>query len=114
MRARARILEGHEAKHVATLLGQKYGFMHSWLIPAVHRLMGWRTVHSGADRRDGGTNHAELFLRSLAPPALRRMHPGYGVGNLARISGYLSSEYAVQGISIWQIGAIFPTPYPCA
>jgi uncharacterized protein len=45
MRARARILDGDDAKHVARLLGQKYGFLHSWLFPAVHRLMGWRTVH---------------------------------------------------------------------
>lgn len=45
MRARARILDGDEAMHVAELLGQKYGFLHSWVIPTVHRLMGWRTVH---------------------------------------------------------------------
>jgi uncharacterized protein len=45
MPARARILEGEDARHVAKLLGRKYGFLHSWLIPSVHRLMGWRTVH---------------------------------------------------------------------
>ena len=45
MPARARILEGKDAQHVAELLGRKYGFLHSWLFPTVHRIMGWRTVH---------------------------------------------------------------------
>jgi PPOX class probable F420-dependent enzyme len=45
MPARARILHGEDAKYVAQLLGKKYGFLHSWLFPTLHRLMGWRTVH---------------------------------------------------------------------
>jgi len=43
--ARARVLEGDEARHAAHLLGAKYPILHSWLIPLGHRLMGKRTVH---------------------------------------------------------------------
>jgi PPOX class probable F420-dependent enzyme len=44
-RARARILEGAEARHAAKLLGAKYPILHTWLIPLGHRLVGKRTVH---------------------------------------------------------------------
>jgi PPOX class probable F420-dependent enzyme len=43
--ARARVLEGAEARHAAQLLGAKYPILHTWLIPLGHRLMGKRTVH---------------------------------------------------------------------
>ena len=43
--ARARILEGAEARHAARLLGGKFPIIHSWLIPLGHRLMGKKTVH---------------------------------------------------------------------
>jgi PPOX class probable F420-dependent enzyme len=43
--ARARILDGAEARRAAELLGRKYPVIHSWLIPLAHRLMGKRTVH---------------------------------------------------------------------
>jgi hypothetical protein len=45
VRARARILEGDEARHAAHLLGAKYPILHSWLIPLGHRLTGKRTIH---------------------------------------------------------------------
>lgn len=45
VRARARILDGVEARHAAQLLSAKYPILHSWLIPLGHRLMGKRTVH---------------------------------------------------------------------
>ncbi len=43
--ARARILEGAEARHAARLLSGKFPIIHSWLIPLGHRLMGKQTVH---------------------------------------------------------------------
>jgi uncharacterized protein len=43
--ARARVLDGQEARHAARLLGNKYPILHSWLIPFGHKLMGKRTVH---------------------------------------------------------------------
>ena len=75
-----------------------------------------------ADSHDPGNRHHVRGASSpLVPgggnphkgaPLARRMHPGYGVGDLARISGHSSSEYAVRGISRRQIRAISPTPYP--
>jgi uncharacterized protein len=44
MEARATILNGADSEHAAELLGRRYGLLHSWLIPAYHRLRGWRTV----------------------------------------------------------------------
>lgn len=43
--ARARVLEGDEAKAAARALSRKYPILHRWLIPWAHRLMGTRTVH---------------------------------------------------------------------
>jgi PPOX class probable F420-dependent enzyme len=43
--ASARILSGPEAAHAAQSLGRKYPILHRWLIPMVHRLCGYRTVH---------------------------------------------------------------------
>jgi len=45
IRARARILDGSDARRAASRLGAKYPILHSWLIPFGHRLMGVRTVH---------------------------------------------------------------------
>jgi uncharacterized protein len=43
--ARARILDGEEAKIAAQAIGRKYPLIHRLLIPWAHRLMGTRTVH---------------------------------------------------------------------
>lgn len=43
--ARARILEGAEARTAAWAIGRKYPILHRWLIPWAHRLLGTRTVH---------------------------------------------------------------------
>jgi hypothetical protein len=43
--ARARILEGEEAKVAARAIGRKYPVIHRWLIPWAHRMMGTKTVH---------------------------------------------------------------------
>ncbi len=43
--ARARILEGDEARRAARAIGRKYPIVHRWLIPWAHKLMGTRTVH---------------------------------------------------------------------
>lgn len=43
--ARARILDGWEAKTAAKAIGRKYPILHSRLIPWFHRLMGTKTVH---------------------------------------------------------------------
>ena len=43
--ARAELLEGDDAALAAHALSDKYGFVHRRLIPWVHRLRGWRTLH---------------------------------------------------------------------
>ncbi len=43
--ARARILDGDEAKRAARAIGRKYPILQRWLIPWYHRLIGTRTVH---------------------------------------------------------------------
>jgi PPOX class probable F420-dependent enzyme len=43
--ARARVLSGEEAAHAARLLARKYPILHGALIPLVHRLRGYTTVH---------------------------------------------------------------------
>jgi len=44
IRARARKLEGQEARHAAKLLSSKYPVLQR-MVPFVHRLMGVKTVH---------------------------------------------------------------------
>jgi PPOX class probable F420-dependent enzyme len=43
--ARARLLTGEEARHAAGVLAHKYRILHGLLIPLVHRLRGYTTVH---------------------------------------------------------------------
>ncbi len=43
--ARARILEGDEAREARRLLGQKYPFFQRLLVPWYHRLSGKETIH---------------------------------------------------------------------
>ncbi|GHO80101.1 hypothetical protein KSD_78720 [Ktedonobacter sp. SOSP1-85] len=45
IRAHARVLDGSEALHAAHALARKYPVLHGFLIPLVHRLRGYRTVH---------------------------------------------------------------------
>ncbi|EFH79563.1 PPOX class F420-dependent oxidoreductase [Ktedonobacter racemifer] len=44
-RAHARVLDGSEALHAAHALACKYPVLHGFLIPLVHRLRDYRTVH---------------------------------------------------------------------
>jgi PPOX class probable F420-dependent enzyme len=41
----ARLLTGAEARHAAQALARKYRILHGFLIPLVHRLRGYTTVH---------------------------------------------------------------------
>lgn len=43
--ARARVLEGDEAREARRLLGQKYPFFQRYLVPWYHRLTGKETIH---------------------------------------------------------------------
>ena len=45
VRARARLLDGGEARHAAQLLGGKNRILQGILVPALHRLRGYRTLH---------------------------------------------------------------------
>jgi hypothetical protein len=45
VRARARILEGDEAAHARRLLAREYPLMHGIMVPLVHRLRGYKTMH---------------------------------------------------------------------
>lgn len=45
IRARARLLTGAEARHAAAGLASKHPILHRWVVPAIHRLRGNRTVH---------------------------------------------------------------------
>ncbi|HLG63367.1 MAG TPA: PPOX class F420-dependent oxidoreductase [Ktedonosporobacter sp.] len=45
IRAYARILDGSEAPHAAHALTRKYPVLQGVLVPLVHRLKGFRTVH---------------------------------------------------------------------
>jgi uncharacterized protein len=45
IRARARILSGDEAIHAAHTISRKYPVLQGVLVPLVHRLRGYRTVH---------------------------------------------------------------------
>ena len=43
--ARARLLEGEESAWAARALARKYPNTHGWIVPLVHRLRGYKTVH---------------------------------------------------------------------
>ncbi|MFL6143807.1 MAG: PPOX class F420-dependent oxidoreductase [Labedaea sp.] len=43
--ARARLLDGAEARHAARLLAGKYRFLHGILVPLAHRMRSYRTLH---------------------------------------------------------------------
>lgn len=43
--ARARLLDGAEAAHAAELIARKHPVLQGIVVPAVHRLRGYRTVH---------------------------------------------------------------------
>ena len=45
VRARARLLDGDEARHAARLLARKNRVLQGVLVPAYHRLKGYRTLH---------------------------------------------------------------------
>jgi PPOX class probable F420-dependent enzyme len=42
---RARLLDAGEARHAARLLARKHPFLHGLVVPLVHRLRGYRTLH---------------------------------------------------------------------
>jgi PPOX class probable F420-dependent enzyme len=42
---RARVLSGEESAHAGRLLARKYPLLHGFLIPLMHRLMGYVTTH---------------------------------------------------------------------
>src|SRR4051794_19151483 len=43
--ARARLLDGAEARHAAKLLGGKNKILQGFLVPTFHRLRGFKTLH---------------------------------------------------------------------
>jgi PPOX class probable F420-dependent enzyme len=43
--ARARLLEGEEARAAARALARKHPVLHGVLVPLVHRAKGWHTLH---------------------------------------------------------------------
>jgi uncharacterized protein len=43
--ARARRLDGEEADHAARLLAAKHPLLQGRVVPLMHRLRGWKTVH---------------------------------------------------------------------
>lgn len=43
--ARARLLAGGDARTAARALARTYPLLHGVLVPLVHRLRGWRTLH---------------------------------------------------------------------
>lgn len=45
LQARARLLEGEEARRAAQALARKYPLLHRLLIPLAHRLKRYRTIH---------------------------------------------------------------------
>jgi PPOX class probable F420-dependent enzyme len=53
LRARAHALEGAEAQEAARALAGKYPLLHGFLIPLVHRLRGYKTVHVELTPIDG-------------------------------------------------------------
>lgn len=64
--ATATELAGPEAVIAARALARKHPILHGWLIPAFHRLRGYRTVHY---RLDPGVTDPR-FRRSEVAPAL--------------------------------------------
>lgn len=53
IRARARVLAGGEADRAARLLARKYPVLQGFLVPLLHRLRGYRTVHIELRPLDG-------------------------------------------------------------
>ena len=51
--ATARVLDGDEAAIAANALAKKYPILHGVLIPMVHRLRGYRTMHMQVEPRQG-------------------------------------------------------------
>lgn len=51
--ARARLLDGAEARTAAELLAARHPVLHGVLIPRYHRLRGWRTLHYELTPADG-------------------------------------------------------------
>ncbi|MFD6073490.1 PPOX class F420-dependent oxidoreductase [Amycolatopsis lurida] len=45
VRGRARLLDGEEARHAAGLLARKHRLLHGFLVPLVHRLKKYKTLH---------------------------------------------------------------------
>jgi PPOX class probable F420-dependent enzyme len=43
--ARARLLDGRDARMAAKALARRHRFLHAVLVPLGHRLMRWRTIH---------------------------------------------------------------------
>jgi PPOX class probable F420-dependent enzyme len=44
-RATVRILSGAEARDAAALITRRHPILHGFLVPAFHRLRGWKTIH---------------------------------------------------------------------
>lgn len=53
IRARARLLEGEESAYAGRLLVRKHPILHRILVPLVHRLRGYETVHIELRPLDG-------------------------------------------------------------
>ncbi len=53
VKARARLLDGTEAKHAAKLLAGKNKILQGVLVPAFHRLKRYQTLHYELTTRDG-------------------------------------------------------------
>ncbi|MDA8288106.1 MAG: PPOX class F420-dependent oxidoreductase [Actinomycetota bacterium] len=45
LHARARLLDGEEARNAARLLARKYPFLHGVLVPFSHKVMRTKTLH---------------------------------------------------------------------
>ena len=55
IRVRARLLSGDEAVHAGKALVRKHRIAHGILVPLVHRLRGYKTVHFELIPVDSGT-----------------------------------------------------------
>lgn len=45
LRGRVRLLDGDEAKHAAGMLARKHRIVHGFLVPLLHRMKRYKTLH---------------------------------------------------------------------
>jgi PPOX class probable F420-dependent enzyme len=54
VQARVRLLDGAEAERARRLLARRFPVLHGRLVPWLHRLRGWTTLHYELQLPDGG------------------------------------------------------------